>query len=42
VDGLDSLVKKPPESFDMVLTNPPFGKKQRGGGDGVLYTHNTG
>ena len=27
VDVVDSLTKKPAESFDMVLTNPPFGKK---------------
>jgi type I restriction enzyme M protein len=27
VDVVDSLTKKPSESFDMVLTNPPFGKK---------------
>ncbi|MGC4048647.1 MAG: class I SAM-dependent DNA methyltransferase [Paludibaculum sp.] len=27
VSVVDSLTKKPSESFDMVLTNPPFGKK---------------
>jgi type I restriction enzyme M protein len=27
VDVVDSLNKKPAESFDMVLTNPPFGRK---------------
>ncbi len=27
VEVIDSLIKKPSESFDMVLTNPPFGKK---------------
>src|SRR6266851_1438586 len=27
VEVIDSLTKKPAESFDMVLTNPPFGKK---------------
>src|SRR6266446_435613 len=27
VEVVDSLIKKPSESFDMMLTNPPFGKK---------------
>ncbi len=29
VEVVDSLTKKPSESFDLVLTNPPFGKKAR-------------